>query len=577
MLDQKYTCVLFLVVYFLRRAHADSNCIFLDGDGSGGTEKKIGNQKGEECVKACLELRKSDPFINGVTIYKSGKPGCWCELNMTGRDARGKTYKSCFFDGAGLEGDARCKLLPGDGIGGINIKIGEQKGSQCVDACLEKQKSDPLINGVTLQANNRGGCWCEKQMKGRNGKAWWKSCFIGDTGLDGDSRCTFISGDGLGGTELKVGNQKGSQCIDACMERRKSDGTINGVTVKNNKAGGCWCERNMASRNSNSYYKSCFIGVTTIKNDKRCTFYNGDGIGKREVKVGPMSGSECISACLELKEKDDTVNGVTIKSNNDPGCYCEYEMASRTHSDYWRSCFIGKTGVTSSCRIRVLSIDHTQGNDGKYFHFDRSQLGILETDKVKTFKARNSRTGQHDDVIVWSSKDGGSAGDAHGRFNRSSEPGQWKVGDLMIPDNEALCIAPEHITGGSCQRNYIKIGCFDRKWEREWDLLITTLDRSHQNYTRDMDWSDYTSALHKLSCECVERAKGHYEYFAIGFNGECIASKDTKGLEKMFSEEKESSEGCVDGEYSKCDKNDHQECVGLADYDFFYQLSPSVM
>ena len=70
------------------------------------------------------------------------------------------------------------------------------------------------------------------------------SCFF--IGLNDDDRCTFHTGDGIGGSEIKVGNEKGSSCIDICLERKKTDETINGVTVfTDTSKGGCWCERNM--------------------------------------------------------------------------------------------------------------------------------------------------------------------------------------------------------------------------------------------------------------------------------------------------------------------------------------------
>ena len=87
------------------------------------------------------------------------------------------------------------------------------------------------------------------------------ACFF--IGLNGDDRCTFHTGDGIGGSEIKVGNEKGSSCIDICLERKKTDETINGVTVfTDTSKGGCWCERNMRGRNSVAKYMSGFIGDT---------------------------------------------------------------------------------------------------------------------------------------------------------------------------------------------------------------------------------------------------------------------------------------------------------------------------
>ena len=88
---------------------------------------------------------------------------------------------ACFF--LGLNGDGRCAFYTGDGTGGREQKVGNQKGNACIDICLEKRKTDKTINGVTVLADtSKGGCWCEKMMTGRDSVTKYKSCFIEDTG-----------------------------------------------------------------------------------------------------------------------------------------------------------------------------------------------------------------------------------------------------------------------------------------------------------------------------------------------------------------------------------------------------------
>ena len=44
-------------------------CTFKRGDGIGGSEKRIGDQVGEECVQACLTYKKNvNANVNGVTV-----------------------------------------------------------------------------------------------------------------------------------------------------------------------------------------------------------------------------------------------------------------------------------------------------------------------------------------------------------------------------------------------------------------------------------------------------------------------------------------------------------------------------
>ena len=73
--------------------------------------------------------------------------------------------------------------MPGDGIGGTEILIGDQRGSVCIDACKQRKQINSSINGVTLFSEAiKGGCWCEKGMKGRNNNTKYMSCYTGVVG-----------------------------------------------------------------------------------------------------------------------------------------------------------------------------------------------------------------------------------------------------------------------------------------------------------------------------------------------------------------------------------------------------------
>ena len=84
--------------------------------------------------------------------------------------------------------------------------------------------------------------------------------------------CSFVSGDGAGGTETKIGVQTGNDCIKACVELRKKDKSINGVTVRQDNSGGCWCEKSMDEVSTSSTYKTCFL-KTEGKENCRLYFY----------------------------------------------------------------------------------------------------------------------------------------------------------------------------------------------------------------------------------------------------------------------------------------------------------------
>eukprot|EP00111_Clytia_hemisphaerica_P009990 TCONS_00029229-protein len=95
----------------------------------------------------------------------------------------------------------------------------------------------------------------------------------------------------------------------------------------------------------------------------------------------------------------------------------------------------------NSCKIPVLSSDHKGGKSviGKYFNIERKRIRGLRYRGVKRFVAYNFRLGLIGEVVVWGNKNGGSKGDAHGRFsnrgNVTARPGQWQPMDCSICAN----------------------------------------------------------------------------------------------------------------------------------------------
>ena len=58
-----------------------------------------------------------------------------------------------------------CVLQVGDGVGGSEISLGTGLTAHaCVIACQKRKISDESINGVTVHASLKSGCWCEKNM-----------------------------------------------------------------------------------------------------------------------------------------------------------------------------------------------------------------------------------------------------------------------------------------------------------------------------------------------------------------------------------------------------------------------------
>merc|ERR1712190_568472 len=86
--------------------------------------------------------------------------------------------------------------------------------------------------------------------------------------------------------------------------------------------------------------------------------------------------------------------------------------------------------VKKSCSVTVLSVDHKSGVDGKYFNFDKKELDAIlgRTDwSNERLEVSNGK-----EVVVWRNPNGGSKGDAHGRWNKDSKPNQFKIGQKIF-------------------------------------------------------------------------------------------------------------------------------------------------
>jgi len=108
-----------------------------------------------------------------------------------------------------------------------------------------------------------------------------------------------------------------------------------------------------------------------------------------------------------------------------------------------------KNEAVKNKTIKVLSVDHAQGPSalGKYFNFDSIPLrnylgdenylrnqGGLHNLKAWRFKVRVQRTQYVGSVMIWPIVNGGSIGDASGRFDQDpigNPAGYFKVDDLI--------------------------------------------------------------------------------------------------------------------------------------------------
>merc|ERR1712168_672136 len=218
-----------------------------------------------------------------------------------------------------------CIFTSGDATGsGSETKVGNQKGVECINACLALKKEDDEINGVTTYSDSsKGGCWCESNVDRVKPNSDYQTCFLVEKSeqstITHDYSCSFKSGDGAGGSEIKVGNQKGKECVDACLALKKEDVTINGVTVYSDSSKeGCWCESNMNYIWSNSAYQSCFL----LENDKNPSedCYGGEGRDYDGTISTTVSGYTC-------RLWTDSANGYKYRGKGEAN-YCRNPLPS---------------------------------------------------------------------------------------------------------------------------------------------------------------------------------------------------------------------------------------------------------
>jgi len=154
--------------------------LFVEADGAGGSEKKIGTTATrEECLSKCYARQlNGDTSMNGATWGKANE--CFCEYRMNRRSAS-EVWSSSFFifkDNKPLLTD---HFSAGDGGGGSEKKIGKYASEgECLLACYSRKLTqDPTVNGATFGTLNRENeCYCESSMNTVKGSDIWRTSYF---------------------------------------------------------------------------------------------------------------------------------------------------------------------------------------------------------------------------------------------------------------------------------------------------------------------------------------------------------------------------------------------------------------
>jgi len=138
-------------------------------------------------------------------------------------------------------------------------------------------------------------------------------------------------------------------------------------------------------------------------------------------------------AAIEMDQTPPGIMGSRLDAW-DPHCQKDYSDYRVILGGGFRYLVEPPPDFSSCASITVASVDHAFGAHvlGQYFNFfsDEATQEFVGTRFVIT----NERSGAVGKVVVWSGVNGGSRGNAHGRFDSdpiSPRPGQFQVGDVL--------------------------------------------------------------------------------------------------------------------------------------------------
>jgi hypothetical protein len=317
-------------------------CEFQMGDGVGGSETGVGDAANVmDCVHIVLTTQ---PDANGATYSNSGGQGCYAEFGMTGANGS-DGWQTCMFPGAGDEvggGITACIFGVGDGVGGSEESVGTAANEAvCVSMVVA---AFPEANGATFNgaATTEGSCYAEIGMTGRNDSTGWNTCIIVP------DICTYIVGDGVGGTETGVGDAATrSECVNMVLSMAPK---ANGATYSTTGGTACYAEFGMTGENDSASWQTCQLPSEI----GGCEFFIGDGVGGTETGVGDAANvMDCVHIVITTQPD---ANGVTYSNSGGQGCYAEFGMTGANGSDGWQTCMLPAPFVPASVNACIFGV-----------------------------------------------------------------------------------------------------------------------------------------------------------------------------------------------------------------------------
>merc|ERR1712178_415846 len=225
------------------------------------------------------------------------------------------SWQSCLFGGWPAVATPECTYIGGDGIGGTEEYIGSYATKELCAQAVSTQK--PTANGATYSTGGGTSCYAEDGMSETNDSGSWQSCLFGGWPAVATPECTYIGGDGIGGTEEYLGSYASKELCAQAVHKNKP--TANGATYSTSGTS-CYAEYSMSDVNGSGSWQSCLFGGWGVN----CNYSAGDGVGGTEEYIGSYATKElCAKA---VRSQKPSANGATYSTGSGTSCYAEYGM-----------------------------------------------------------------------------------------------------------------------------------------------------------------------------------------------------------------------------------------------------------
>ena len=82
--------------------------------------------------------------------------------------------------------------------------------------------------------------------------------------------------------------------------------------------------------------------VISCISEMECKFSNTAAFGgsQKQASTEDLTETECFALCLEMKKKNDTINGCAMYQNGKAGCFVQYGIQSLQADNEYKTCIL---------------------------------------------------------------------------------------------------------------------------------------------------------------------------------------------------------------------------------------------